>query len=79
LISEAYGVDPSRYDNLRSLNRAMVGFTIAEGGDIATALKQGAAGAAKIEETQLAREDAITEAAIGQDVCREKRCTQSGG
>jgi hypothetical protein len=66
LISEAYGVDPSRYDNLRSLNRAMVGFTIAEGGDIATALKQGAAGAAKIEETQLAREDAITEAAIGQ-------------
>ena len=66
LISEAYGVDPSRYDNLRSLNRAMVGFTIAEGGDIATALKQGAAGAAKIEETQLAREDAITEAAVGQ-------------
>ena len=66
LISEAYGVDPARYDNLRSLNRAMVGFTIAEGGDIATALKQGAAGAAKIEETQLAREDAITEAAVGQ-------------
>ena len=66
LISEAYGVDPSRYDNLRSLNRAMVGFAIAEGGDIATALKQGAAGAAKIEETQLAREDAITEAAVGQ-------------
>jgi len=45
LISEAYGVDPARYDNLRSLNRAMVGFAIAEGGDIATALKQGAAGA----------------------------------
>ena len=66
LISEAYGVDPARYDNLRSLNRAMVGFAIAEGGDIATALKQGAAGAAKIEETQLAREDAITEAAVGQ-------------
>ena len=66
LISEAYGVDPARYDNLRSLNRAMVGFTIAEGGDIATALKQGAAGAAKIEETQLAREDAITEAAVSQ-------------
>jgi hypothetical protein len=66
LISEAYGVDPARYDNLRSLNRAMVGFTIAEGGDIATALKQGAAGAAKIEETQLAREDAITEAAVAQ-------------
>ena len=77
LISEAYGVDPSRYDNLRSLNRAMVGFTIAEGGDIATALKQGAAGAAKIEETQLAREDAITEAAVGQTFAEKNAALKS--
>jgi hypothetical protein len=77
LISEAYGVDPARYDNLRSLNRAMVGFAIAEGGDIATALKQGAAGAAKIEETQLAREDAITEAAVGQTFAEKNAALKS--
>ena len=66
LISETYGVDPARYDNLRALNRATVGFAIAEGGDIASALKQGAAGAARIEEAQLAREDSMSEMALQQ-------------
>ena len=66
LISDAFGVDASRYDNLRSLNRAAVGFAIAEGGDIATALKQGAQGAAAITEKQLAREDEITGMAVSQ-------------
>ena len=66
LISDAFGVDASRYDNLRSLNRAAIGFAIAEGGDIATALKQGAQGAAAIAEKQMAREDEITGMAVGQ-------------
>tara|TARA_R110000782_G_scaffold97185_2_gene181963 strand:+ start:2511 stop:3308 length:798 start_codon:yes stop_codon:yes gene_type:complete len=66
LISDTFGVDASRYDNLRALNRAAVGFAIAEGGDIATALKQGVQGSAAIEEKQLAREDEITGMAVGQ-------------
>ena len=66
LISDAFGVDASRYDNLRSLNRAAIGFAIAEGGDIATALKQGAQGAAAIAEKQMAREDEITGMAVSQ-------------
>ena len=66
LISDAFGVDASRNDNLRSLNRAAIGFAIAEGGDIATALKQGAQGAAAITEKQMAREDEITGMAVSQ-------------
>lgn len=66
LISDTFGVDASRYDNLRSLNRAAVGFAIAEGGDIATALKQGAQGAAAIEEKQLSREDSMSKIALEQ-------------
>ena len=66
LISDAFGVDASRYDNLRSLNRAAIGFAIAEGGDIATALKQGAQGAAAIEEKQLSREDSMSKIALEQ-------------
>ena len=66
LISDTFGVDASRYDNLRALNRAAVGFAIAEGGDIATALKQGVQGSAAIEEKQLAREDEITGMAVSQ-------------
>ena len=71
LIKETFGVDASRYDNLKSLNRAMVGFAIAEGGDIASALKQGAAGAAAIEEKSLARDDSMSQMAL-QQVFAEK-------
>ena len=71
LIKKTFGVDASRYDNLKSLNRAMVGFAIAEGGDIASALKQGAAGAAAIEEKSLARDDSMSQMAL-QQVFAEK-------
>lgn len=81
LIKETFGVDASRYDNLKSLNRAMVGFAIAEGGDIASALKQGAAGAAAIEEKSLARDDSMSQMAL-QQVFAEKlagmRASRSG-
>lgn len=65
-ISDVFGVDASRYDNLRSLNRAAVGFAIARGDDIADALAKGVQGAAQIEEKQLAREDAMSKMALEQ-------------
>jgi len=81
LIKETFGVDASRYDNLKALNRAAVGFAIAEGGDIASALKQGAAGAAAIEEKSLARDDSMSQMAL-QQVFAEKlagmRASRSG-
>ena len=59
----------------------MVGFAIAEGGDIASALKQGAAGAAAIEEKSLARDDSMSQMAL-QQVFAEKlagmRASRSG-
>ena len=66
LIQDAFGQDASRLDSLKALNSAFVGFAIAEGGDIATALKQGAQGASRLEESQLARQDKMSEMALGQ-------------
>lgn len=71
LIKETFGVDASRYDNLKSLNRAMVGFAIARGDDIASALERGARGAAAIEEKSLARDDSMSQMAL-QQVFAEK-------
>lgn len=81
LIKETFGVDASRYDNLKSLNRAMVGFAIARGDDIASALERGARGAAAIEEKSLARDDSMSQMAL-QQVFAEKlaalRASRSG-
>jgi len=65
-ISEVFGVDASRYDSLKALNRAAVGFSIARGDDIADALAKGVQGAAAIEEKQIAREDAMSKMALEQ-------------
>jgi len=65
-ISEVFGVDASRYDSLKALNRAAVGFAIARGDDIADALAKGVQGAAAIEEKQIAREDAMSKMALEQ-------------
>ena len=65
-ISDVFGVDASRYDSLKALNRAAVGFAIARGDDIADALAKGVQGAAAIEEKQIAREDAMSKMALEQ-------------
>lgn len=65
-ISDVFGVDASRYDSLKALNRAAVGFSIARGDDIADALAKGVQGAAAIESQQLAREDKMSEMALQQ-------------
>lgn len=66
LISDTFGVDASRYDNLKALNRAAVGFAIAKGDDIAAALESGARGAAAIEQSRLSREDSMSKIALEQ-------------
>jgi hypothetical protein len=66
LIRDTFGVDASRYDNLKALNRAAVGFAIAKGDDIAAALERGAQGAAAIEEKSLARDDSMSQMALQQ-------------
>ena len=71
LIRDTFGVDASRYDNLKALNRAAVGFAIAKGDDIAAALERGAQGAAAIEEKSLARDDSMSQMAL-QQVFAEK-------
>jgi len=71
LIRDTFGVDASRYDNLKALNRAAVGFAIAKGDDIAAALERGARGAAAIEEKSLARDDSMSQMAL-QQVFAEK-------
>jgi len=71
LISDTFGVDASRYDNLKALNRAAVGFAIAKGDDIAAALESGARGAAAIEQSRLSREDSMSQMAL-QQVFAEK-------
>ena len=81
LIRDTFGVDASRYDNLKALNRAAVGFAIAKGDDIAAALERGAQGAAAIEEKSLARDDSMSQMAL-QQVFAEKlagmRASRSG-
>lgn len=81
LIRDTFGVDASRYDNLKALNRAAVGFAIAKGDDIAAALERGARGAAAIEEKSLARDDSMSQMAL-QQVFAEKlagmRASRSG-
>ena len=71
LIRDTFGVDASRYDNLKALHRAAVGFAIAKGDDIAAALERGAQGAAAIEEKSLARDDSMSQMAL-QQVFAEK-------
>ena len=66
LISDTFGVDASRYDNLKALNRAAVGFAIAKGDDIAAALEKGARDAAAIEQSRLSREDSMSKIALEQ-------------